>query len=240
MKAMILAAGLGERMRPLTDHTPKPLLRVAGKPLIGHHLGNLAAAGFSEVVINVSHLAQKIIDFCADGAAWGLRIHYSPEQTPLETAGGIAQALPLLGEAPFLVVNGDVWIDYPLAQLASYQLRPAEAAHLVMVDNPGHHPLGDFCLDEHGCVTVRPEEKTGLTYAGLGIYTPAFFADLPPGKMALRPLLDKAIAEKTLGGEYYAGHWEDVGTPRRLAELDAAVKAAGLKAPRSAPAQTLE
>lgn len=226
MKAMILAAGLGERMRPLTDHTPKPLLQVAGTPLIEHHLRGLAEAGISDVVINVSHLARQIMDYCGDGTRWGLRVTYSCEDAPLETAGGIQKALPLLGEAPFLVVNGDVWIDYPFPQLVAYRLREGEGAHLVMVDNPEHHPLGDFCLDEHGTVHLRPADAMGLTYAGLGLYCPGFFADLAPGKLALRPLLDQAIVEGRLGGEYHGGQWEDVGTPERLAALDIAVRAA--------------
>lgn len=233
MKAMILAAGLGERMRPLTDHTPKPLLEVAGVALIEHHLRHLAWAGVTEVIINVSHLARQIVDFCGDGSRWGLCISYSHEETPLETAGGIQKALPLLGDKPFLVINGDVWIDYPMGQLASCALEPGEGAHLVMVDNPAHHPLGDFCLDEQGRVHFRPEDAVGLTYAGLGLYAPDFFAALAPGKMALRPLLDQAIAEGRLGGEYHRGQWEDVGTPQRLAALDAAVTAtlkAALKA----------
>jgi N-acetyl-alpha-D-muramate 1-phosphate uridylyltransferase len=225
MKAMILAAGLGERMRPLTDHTPKPLLEVAGIPLIEYHLRQLGAADIEEVVINVSHLAQQIIDFCTDGARWGLNIHYSREPAPLETAGGIQQALPLLGESPFLVVNGDVWIDYPFSRLRNYRMQDFEQAHLVLVDNPPHHPLGDFCLGEEGAVQYRPQQEPGLTYAGLGLYRPEFFAGLAPGKLALRPLLDAAIAQQRLGGEYHSGHWEDVGTPERLAALDEAVRA---------------
>ena len=226
VKAMILAAGLGERMRPLTDHTPKPLLQVAGAPLIEYHLRQLSAAQIDEVVINVSHLAQQIVDFCGDGSHWGLTLHYSHEPEPLETAGGIQQALPLLGDAPFLVVNGDIWIDYPFTQLHAYQMRDHEQAHLVMVDNPGHHPLGDFCLDAEGLLQFRPEQEQGFTYSGLGLYRPGFFADLVPGKLALRPLLDQAIARGCLGGEYHAGHWEDVGTPERLAALDQAVRVA--------------
>lgn len=226
MKVMILAAGLGERMRPLTDHTPKPLLQVAGVSLIEHHLLRLAAAGYREVVVNVSHLAQQIIAFCGDGSRWGVQITYSPEAVPLETAGGIQRALPLLGEEPFLVVNGDVWIDFPFDALLDYRPGLNEGAHLVMVDNPAHHPLGDFCLDEQGVVHVRPENSMGLTYAGVGVYRPEFFAAMTPGKMPLRPLLDQAIADGRLGGEYHSGQWEDVGTPERLAELDEAVRSA--------------
>ncbi len=226
MRAMILAAGVGERMRPLTDHTPKPLLQVAGIPLIEYHLRQLAAAGFGDVVINVSHLAQQIVDFCGDGARWGLRITYSREAAPLETAGGIQQALPMLGDTPFLVVNGDVWTHFPLARLRDYRMRDKELAHLVMVDNPPHHPLGDFYLDPEGALQYRRGGEKGVTYAGLGLYRPAFFAHLAPGKLALRPLLDEAIANRQLGGEYHAGQWEDVGTPERLAALDARVRSA--------------
>jgi MurNAc alpha-1-phosphate uridylyltransferase len=227
MKAMILAAGVGERMRPLTGHTPKPLLQVAGTPLIEHHIRHLAQAGFTELVINVSHLAQQIIDYCGDGSRWGVSIVYSAEDEPLETAGGIVNAFPLLGDAPFLVVNGDVWIDYPFAALVRYQLRGNEAAHLVMVDNPVQHPLGDFWLDADGWVRFLSAGATGFTYAGVAIYSKAFFAGMQPGKMPLRPLLDAAIERGRLGAEYHQGWWEDVGTPERLQALDTAVRSAG-------------
>jgi MurNAc alpha-1-phosphate uridylyltransferase len=217
---MILAAGVGERMRPLTDHTPKPLLRVADVPLIEHHLRALAAAGFRELVINVSHLGEQIVDYCGDGGRWGVNIDYSREESPLETAGGIHKALPLLGPEPFLVVNGDVWTDFPLAQLLDYRFRPWERAHLVLVDNPPQHPLGDFCLADTGRVGYRPDGGVGFTYAGIGVFSAAFFASIAPGKLALRPLLDAAIAAGELGAEYYPGDWADVGTPARLQALD--------------------
>ncbi|MEZ5503598.1 MAG: nucleotidyltransferase family protein [Halioglobus sp.] len=222
---MILAAGVGERMRPLTDHTPKPLLRVAGKPLIEHHLGRLAAGGFRELVINVSHLGNQVMDHCGDGRAWGVSIEYSVEEAPLETAGGIIRALPLLGAAPFLVVNGDIWTDYPFERLANYSLRPYESAHLVMVTNPPQHPAGDFQLDGDGWIRVLVPGAVGWTYAGVGVYTNGFFAGTPAGKTPLRPLLDAAIGRGQLGGERYVGQWLDVGTPERLRELDAAVRA---------------
>jgi len=225
MKAMILAAGLGERMRPLTNHTPKPLLRVGDRPLIEYHLVAIATAGITEIVINVSHLAEQISDYCGDGSSWGLKIAYSWEEVPLETAGGIHKALPLLGAGPFLVVNGDVWIDYPLARLSTRSLGQGERARLVMVDNPPHHPAGDFCLDASGAVHLRPPGATGLTYAGIGLYRPEFFAGLAPGKMPLRPLLDAAIAAGKVAGDYHRGEWEDVGTPERLAALDQRVVA---------------
>lgn len=221
---MILAAGVGERMRPLTDHTPKPLLQVAGTPLIEHHIQRLAAAGFRELVINVSHLGEQIVDYCGDGERWGVSIAYSPEDQPLETAGGILEALPLLGERPFLVVNGDVWMDYPFARILEVGVSTLDSAHLVLVDNPPQHPLGDFLLDGSGRIVERPGSEKGLTYAGLGIYTAALFAGLKPGKLPLRPLLDREIAAGRLRGEYFAGSWVDVGTPERLQALDEAVR----------------
>ena len=227
MKAMILAAGKGERMRPLTDHTPKPLLQVAGAPLIEHHIRRLAAAGFRDLVINVSHLGGQIIDFCGDGGRWGVSIAWSPEEFPLETAGGIVKALPLLGEEPFLVVNGDVWIDYRFGQLARYRPLAREVAHLVLVDSPPQHPLGDFLLDAEGWIRERPEQEKGLTYAGVGVYTPGFFAGLAPRVAPLRPMLDAAIAAGRLSGGHHRGQWADVGTPERLAELERLVRAAG-------------
>lgn len=224
MKAMILAAGIGERMRPLTDHTPKPLLPVAGVPLIGHHIERLARAGFTELVINVSHLAQQVMEYCGDGRRWGLRIRYSPEQEPLETAGGIHRALPLLGDGPFLVVNGDIWIDFPFARLLDYQPADRVTAHLVMVNNPPHHPRGDFRLPADGYLRIREPHAAGVTYAGVGVYTAGFFAGMMPGKMALRPLLDAAIAAGRVSAELHLGQWEDVGTPQRLKALDEALR----------------
>lgn len=224
MKAMILAAGVGERMRPLTEHTPKPLLQVAGMPLIEHHIRHLARAGFTELVINVSHLAAQIVDYCGDGSRWGLSIAYSPEAQPLETAGGIVNAQELLGAEPFLVVNGDVWIDYPFERLAGYVPDAHVTAHLVMVDNPPQHPLGDFQLDAGGRVREREPQAMGLTYAGVGVYTRAFFTGMQPGKMPLRPLLDAAIRCSLLTGEYHRGSWEDVGTPERLQALDTRIR----------------
>jgi MurNAc alpha-1-phosphate uridylyltransferase len=227
VKAMILAAGVGERMRPLTDHTPKPLLQVGGSPLIAHHIRRLAAAGFGELVINVSHLGQQIIDYCGDGSRWGVDIVYSTEEQPLETAGGIFHALPLLGHAPFLVVNGDVWIDYPFERLLDFTPPLPACAHLVMVNNPEQHPRGDFGLDEDGWVSELGAGQTGLTYAGVGVYCRSLFAGMTVGKTPLRPLLDAAIRRGCLSGEHYAGHWEDVGTPERLRALDAALADGG-------------
>ena len=219
MKAMILAAGLGTRMRPLTDHCPKPLLDVAGKPLIVRHIERLAAAGFRELVINTAHLGQMIEDALGDGAAWGVSICYSRELQPLETAGGIVNALPLLGDAPFLVINGDIWTDFPLATLQ--QGLPADVlAHLVLVDNPDHHPQGDFVLRD-GCVMPRGEAQ-GLTFSGLSVLSPALFAAwrARAGEaLPLREVLLPAMQNGAVHGEHYKGYWLDVATPQRLEQL---------------------
>ena len=228
MKAMILAAGRGERMRPLTDHTPKPLLAAGGKPLIVWHLERLAAAGYRDIVINHAHLGAQIEAALGDGSAWGLNIAYSPEPPgALETAGGIAQALPLLGEAPFLVINGDIWCDWDVRRARALAGRPA---HLVMVANPTHHSGGDFSLAGERIIHAHGEQT--LTYAGIGVFLPTFFAGVPPGTvMKLRPLLDAAIGAGTLSGERHAGRWVDVGTPQRLVELDQELRAAASRTP---------
>ena len=227
MKVMLLAAGVGERMRPLTNHTPKPLLEVGEMPLIEHHIRRLAALGLHELVINVSHLGQQIMDYCGDGQRWGVSISYSPESTPLETAGGIINALKLLGDSPFMVVNGDVWTDYPFERLLHREVNTDKnEAHLVFVDNPPQHPLGDFSIDAGGTVSLKEPTAMGLTYAGLGLYSPRFFSGEPQGKLALRPLLDRAIQAGSVSGEYYAGEWADVGTPARLKILDQKITSA--------------
>ncbi len=224
---MILAAGRGERMRPLTDLTPKPLLPVAGKPLIVWHLERLARAGFRAIVINHAHLGDQIEAMLGDGAAWGLRIEYSAEpQGALETAGGIANALPLLGahldDEPFLVVNGDIFCDWDFAR-ARNALPDDALAHLVLVPNPPQHPAGDFTLDG---ATVGRGEADRLTFSGIGVYRPALFAGIERGQPAkLAPLLVEAIAAGRIRGERHAGRWEDVGTPQRLAALDAEIRA---------------
>lgn len=226
MKAFILAAGRGERMRPLTDHTPKPLLQAGGKPLIVWHLERLAAAGFREVVINHAHLGAQIEAALGDGSQWGLHIQYSPEPPgALETAGGIANALPLLGDEAFLVVNGDVYCDIDFGRFSRLTATDWQAqTHLLMVDNPVHHTGGDFSLDGQHVITADREQT--LTYAGIGIFSPALFAHIKPGSiMKLRPLLDAAITAGTLTGERYTGRWVDVGTPQRLAELDKELRA---------------
>ena len=225
MKVMILAAGRGERMRPLTDHTPKPLLDAGGKPLIVWHLERLAAAGFREIIINHAHLGEQIEQALGDGSKWGLTLRYSPEPPgALETAGGIATALPLLGDAPFLVVNGDVYCNVDFRRFADFPLASGHA-HLVMVDNPAHHTGGDFSLDGDRIVIAHGSQT--VTYAGVGVFSPAFFTGISSGTvMKLRPLLDAAIAAGTLTGERFAGRWVDVGTPQRLAELDQELRAA--------------
>ncbi|CAD5107001.1 N-acetylmuramate alpha-1-phosphate uridylyltransferase MurU [Zestomonas carbonaria] len=216
MKAMILAAGKGERLRPLTLHTPKPLVQAGGQPLIEYHVRALAAAGFDELVINHAWLGQQIEDYLGDGARFGVRIDYSPEGEPLETGGGIFRALPLLGEAPFLVVNGDIWTDYDFAALR----RPLEEqAHLVLVDNPAHHPRGDFRLDA-GRVTDAVDGQPSLTYSGIAVLEPALFDGCQPGAFKLAPLLRRAMAAGQVSGERFSGRWVDVGTHERLADVE--------------------
>ncbi|WP_237560275.1 nucleotidyltransferase family protein [Ferriphaselus sp. R-1] len=280
MRAMILAAGRGERMRPLTDHTPKPLLQVGGKPLIVWHIERLVAAGITELVINHAHLGQQIEEALGDGSQFGASIRYSPETTALETAGGIARAMPLLqspsppaplpqvgegsmfpsptcgttsdlpacglsrlagssisgikGEGEvFAVINGDVWCDYDFAHLPELAARlqaSDDLAHLLLVNNPEHHPNGDFSLHEgrllptHDLRLATNDSK--FTFSGIGLYRPALFADIAPGTAApLAPLLRAAIAAGKVGGEHHAGRWVDVGTPQRLDELDKELRA---------------
>lgn len=221
MKAMILAAGRGERMRPLTDHKPKPLLEVGGKPLIVWHIEHLAAAGFRELVINHAHLGKQIEEALGNGSQFGVSIQYSPEGEALETAGGIANALHLLGEAPFLVVNGDIFTDYDFS-LLNHGLKDGLLAWLVLVDNPEHNGKGDFALAGEGVMEDGAEMHT---FSGIGVYRPELFAAIAPGSKArLAPLLRAAMRSGKVGGEYYAGCWTDVGTPQRLTELDATLK----------------
>jgi len=220
MKAMILAAGKGERMRPLTLHTPKPLLPVAGVPLIEYHLRALVAAGFKEVVINHAWLGAQIEAHLGNGAGWGLSINYSPEGEPLETGGGIFKALPLLGNDPFVLVNGDVWTDYDFSRLPQ---KPAGLAHLVLVDNPGHHGKGDFCLQQER-VSDGTESAATLTYSGIAVIDPALFDGCTAGAFKLAPLLREAMASGRVTGEHYRGHWVDVGTQERLAEVEQLIK----------------
>lgn len=220
MRAMILAAGRGERMRPLTDHTPKPLLPAGGKPLIVWHIERLVAAGISELVINHAHLGMQIEQALGDGSRFGAHIRYSNEGTALETAGGIAFALHLLGEQPFAVVNGDIYCDYDFSHLPARSASlaaGADLAHLVLVDNPEHNPKGDFGL--HGQRVSDTPAK--LTFSGIGLYKPALFANIARGaKAPLAPLLREQIAAGRVSGEHHCGRWMDIGTPQRLAELD--------------------
>jgi MurNAc alpha-1-phosphate uridylyltransferase len=240
-RALILAAGRGERMRPLTQATPKPLLPVGGKPLIEWHLDALARAGIAEVVVNVSHLREQFSPTLGDGSRFGLSIRYSDEGTePLETGGGMLHARPLLGEAPFVLVNGDVWIDLDVAALPR---DPAGLAHLVLVPNPPQHPAGDFWLAPDGRVLDAPASMPPvpgterLTYAGVGVYRAALLDDwratigrragasaVPP-RFPLAPLLRAAMARGLVTGRRHDGAWHDVGTPERLAALDAALAA---------------
>lgn len=231
MKALIFAAGLGERMRPLTERTPKPLLPVGGKPLVVWHLEKLAACGVRDVVINTSWLAEQFPLALGYGARWNLRVRYSHEgATPLETGGGMLHALPLLGDEPFLLVNGDIWTDYDFARLPR---EPAGMAHLVMVDRPSHATHGDFALDAHGY--VRPDGDDRLTYSGLGIYRPQLLqgwrdrvgdepgASLSPPRFKLAPILKALMPVDAITGEHHRGRWTDVGTPQRLADLEASL-----------------
>lgn len=225
MKAMILAAGRGERMRPLTDHTPKPLLLAGGRPLIEWHIRRLAAVGIRQLVINHAWLGAQIEQVLGDGSRLGVSIAYSPEATALETAGGIASALPLLGDQPFLVVNGDVLsdVDFVSLQQAATQLDGQQhLAHLLLVDNPPHNPAGDFGLLPDGLLAASPAAGNGLTFSGIAAYHPALFADTPAGRPAkLAPLLRAAMAQGQISGGRLDGLWLDVGTPERLAEADA-------------------
>lgn len=226
MKVMLLAAGKGTRMLPLTEHTPKPLLKVGGVSLIEHQIRKLASAGFHEVVINHAWLGAQLEQALGDGSALGVRIQWSRESEPLETAGGIIQALPLLGEQPFALVNADLWTDFPFERLQK-ALTPGMQAHLVLVANPQHHPSGDFVLGANGELLQRsPEAKTAHTYSGIAVFHPKLFAGVTEKKFPLLPLLEQAIKQKTATAEIYGGTWMDIGTPQRLQELDAQLLAA--------------
>lgn len=221
MKAMILAAGRGVRMRPLTDSTPKALLAVGGKPLIVWQLEKLVRAGFAEAVINHAHLGNMIEAALGDGSRFGLSIRYSPEQEALETAGGIALALPLLGAEPFLAINADIYSDYDFAALAGLDLGD-KLAHLVLVDNPPQHPRGDFALEAG---LVRDSGERMLTFSGMGVYAPRLFGGIAQAsKVPLAPLLRKAMAADLVSGEHYPGRWHDIGTVERLRALDASLR----------------
>lgn len=215
MKAMILAAGRGERMRPLTDHTPKPLLQAAGKALIEYQIEALVGAGITELVINHAHLGRQLEQALGDGRRYGAQIVYSAEGEgqALETGGGIYKALPLLGTEAFVVVNGDIYCDYDFSRLQI----PEGLAHLILVDNPGHNPAGDFALNEG---QVHSEGSDKLTFSGIGVYRPALFSDCQPGAFALAPILRAAMLRGEVSGEHHRGLWMDIGTPERLQQLD--------------------
>ena len=215
MKAMILAAGRGERMRPLTDRLPKPLLTVGEKPLIQYHIENLVAAGIREIVINTAWLGEQIQDFLGSGTKFGASIQWSEENPALETAGGIKRALPLLGETRFVVVNADIWADFDFTALLDMD-DGASLAHLVLVPNPPQHPVGDFALDTAGRLDLTGTEL--YTFSGLSVLSPALFDHVPEGPGALAPLLRRHAG--TVTGEIYRGLWFDVGTPARLAALN--------------------
>jgi MurNAc alpha-1-phosphate uridylyltransferase len=215
MKAMILAAGRGERMRPLTDHTPKPLLQAGGRPLIEHLVVALVEGGITEMVVNTAHLGEQVEAVLGDGSRLGARLHFSPEGEALETGGGIYRALPLLGDEPFLVVNGDIATDFPFGTLTKL---PIQMAHLVLVPNPEHHPKGDFGLDGS---TVLDGGEPRHTFGGIGVYHPALFRDCSPGRFPLAPLLRAAMAQQSVNGQLYEGFWMDIGTVERLQSFDA-------------------
>ena len=226
---MILAAGRGERMRPLTDHTPKPLLEAGGKPLIVWHIERLRAAGYTRLVVNHAHLGQQVEDALGNGAAWGVSIVYSREGSALETAGGIATALPLIDCEVFPVINGDVYTEFDFSMLDEAMARLAaghDRVHLVMIDNPPHHPAGDFVLERGRLVEPDPATASArLTFSGIGVYHRDLFAATPAWqKAALAPLLRDAIAAGRASGEHFRGRWVDVGTPERLHQLDESLR----------------
>jgi len=214
LRAIILAAGRGERLRPLTDHTPKPLIEVHGRTLISYHLENLALAGFREIVINVSHLRDRIRDSLGDGSNWGLKIHYSDEaDQALDTGGGIHKALPWLGDAPFAVINGDVFTHYPLSRLRAVK---CNHAHLIMIPNPAHNPNGDWGVRGG---RMNPDSEPRYTFSGISVYNPAFFANASAGHFSVVPMLEAAARENLVTAELYRGQWHDVGTLERLETL---------------------
>ncbi|CUV65671.1 Nucleotidyl transferase [Sulfurovum sp. enrichment culture clone C5] len=220
-KAMILAAGRGERMKPLTDTIPKPLLEVGGKPLIVWHIEKLANAGFEEIVINIAHLGYKIPEALGDGSKWGVKLHFSDEQKEgaLESAGGIVKALPLFGNEPFLVVNGDVWCDYEFDK--DFKLEDGILAHLILVPNPNHNQKGDFALKD---TMLSSDGSKKYTFSGIGYYSPSLFKWLEYGKRGLGDVLREAMMFDAVSGELYNGLWRDIGTPERLGEINKHVK----------------
>lgn len=226
MKAMILAAGLGQRMRPLTDSLPKPLLCAGDKPLLHYHLENLRGAGVNDVIINLAYLGEKIEALIGDGSGYGLCVNYSRESEPLETGGGVSRALHLLGDEPFLLINGDVWSEFPFRTLVERGLVRGEEGHLVVVPNPGFHPQGDFSLAANGYFAPENSGFPRYTFAGISLLRPSLIAQYPKrrNKFPLNEVFRYAIANQQLTGEIFQGLWSDVGTPERLAELDALLR----------------
>ena len=224
MKAMVFAAGLGKRMMPLTKHTPKPLLKAGGKPLIEYHIERLSEAGITELVINVAYLGEKIKQFCGDGSRWGVSIAYSEESRPLETGGGLSRALPLLGTEPFVVINSDIWTDYPLRQLHTMQLDETILGHLVLVPNPNHNRGGDYSVDAEGFLELPVARHGDLryTFSGISLLHPAMIQDYPRRREVFRmvEMLNYYLPRRRLTAEVFSGVWRDIGSPERLAALE--------------------
>lgn len=218
MRAMILAAGRGERMRPLTNKTPKSMLEVNGKPLIQYHVEHLVQAGIVDIVINHAQFGDQIEDYLGDGKIWGARIIYSPEDdNPLDTAGGIVEALPLLGEEPFITVNADIWTDFPFQQLLNLSEDLVNhSAHIVLVDNPDHNVKGDFFLSDNSVLNIG---DSMLTFSGISVFKPEFFKDCVSGSAPLAPMIRRAASQGRVSGSHYQGQWRDIGTPERLHKL---------------------
>ncbi len=221
MRAMILAAGRGKRLRPITDITPKPLVQVGGKPLIQYHIEALVLAGVTDIVVNVAWLAEQLIDFLGDGSQFGASIQVVEEAQALETGGGIFNALPLLGDEPFIVVNADVWSDYPIANLLAVEFSSEQLAHLVLIDNPAENRDGDFSVGDNGFCVDEP----GLTFSGYRVFSPKLFGGSEAGYFSVVPLLKKAMAQSLVTAEYYTGQWVDVGTAERLEQLNTQLSA---------------
>jgi MurNAc alpha-1-phosphate uridylyltransferase len=220
MKAMILAAGRGTRMAPLTDTCPKPLIPLCGKPLIVHHLEKLAAAGITDIVINHAWLGEQLEQTLGNGSSWGIKIQYSPENEALETGGGVYQALPLLGEDAFLLINGDVWTNWDYSEVMNTSLQEGELGHLWLIDNPAHNPQGDFCLDEGKVLDTALLNETALTFSGISLLSPQLWAECTSGAYPLAPMLRSAMLQQQITGSKLNADWVDVGTPQRLSDLE--------------------
>jgi MurNAc alpha-1-phosphate uridylyltransferase len=220
MKAMILAAGRGTRMAPLTDTCPKPLIPLCGKPLIIHHLEKLAAAGITDIVINHAWLGEQLEQTLGNGSSWGIKIQYSPENEALETGGGVYQALPLLGEDAFLLINGDVWTNWDYSEVMNTSLQEGELGHLWLIDNPAHNPQGDFCLGEGKVLDTAFLNEAALTFSGISLLSPQLWAECTSGAYPLAPMLRSAMLQQQITGSKLNADWVDVGTPQRLSDLE--------------------